>query len=62
MGSLIHRLIDNVLMTAIDPLFPPPYNTKKSTEYVGMDYFEWNRFELIFTYEFKGREMIKIMI
>lgn len=49
MGSLVHRLIDNVLMTAIDPIFPPPFNTKKHTEYVGMDYFEWNRFELIFT-------------
>lgn len=24
MGALIHELIDNVIMTAIDPIFPPP--------------------------------------
>ena len=31
MGSLIPHLIDNVVMTAIDPLFPPPTVIKKKS-------------------------------
>ena len=49
MGSLIYHLVDNVIMTALDPIFPPPSNIKKPTEHIPMDYFEWNRMELIFS-------------
>jgi hypothetical protein len=55
LGKLIYELVDNVLMTAVDPLFPAPtylYHERrkgKAKEYLSKDYFRSNKFELIYT-------------
>lgn len=48
LGKLIPEVIDNVLMTAVDPIFPPPTKSKPTKEFIAKDYFRSNKFELIF--------------
>ena len=40
LSNLIHDLVDNVLMTAVDPVFPPPQSAiRRGSEYLNKDYF-----------------------
>lgn len=56
LSKIIYELIENVFMTAVDPVFPPPTYVwpnyrgirKKNCEFISKDYFEANKFELIF--------------
>lgn len=50
LSNLIPQLIDNVFRIAIDPLFPPPNDLKvgKTRMNARLDYFESNKFELLF--------------
>lgn len=47
LGKLIHELVENVFMTAIDPIFPPPADhaqKRRKNELISKDYFETNKF------------------
>lgn len=48
--TLIPALIDNVFRIALDPIFPPPCDPHASKLRMNarVDYFESNKFELIF--------------
>ena len=54
--KLIHELVENVIMVAIDPLFPEPEyyyryifrNSKKRKGLLYKDYFQSNKFTLIY--------------
>lgn len=48
LGKLIYQLIDNVLMTAVDPLFPAPRKGRFKQQ-LNKDYFRSNKFELIYS-------------
>ena len=44
LGSLIHDLVDNVITTAIDPIFQPPPLIRKQVDFIFKDYFKTNQF------------------
>ena len=49
MGSMMYNLIDNVLMLGVDSVFQPPPQSRRQLDIICKDYFESNRFELIFS-------------